>query len=138
MENKNHKVCVDTDILIDLLRNVPHVVNSFKKLENKNAEFSTTAINSFELYYGAYKTKKKERNIQSVKELLGRLTLLKIDMEVSEKAGEIAVELEKKGHPIEFRDILIGCAALVNGFSMFTQNIEHFKRIPYLNIIKGP
>jgi len=136
MENEDLRVCIDTDILIDLLRNIGYAVNSFKELENKNAELSTTAINSFELYYGAYKTEKKEKNLQSIKELLDRLNILKIDVEVSEKAGEMAVELEKKGQPIGFRDIFIGCVALVNGFTIFTRNVEHFKRIPRLNIMQ--
>ena len=136
MENKDLRVCIDTNVLIDLLRNIDYASDSFEKLESTNAELATTAINSFELYYGAYKTQKKEKNIQSVKELLDRLNIIKSDMEVSEKAGEIAVKLEKKGQPIGFRDIIIGCAALINDYTMFTRNIEHFKRIPYLKIMK--
>ena len=56
-------ICIDTDILIDHLRNRREAVEEIERLEMEGFQLSTTVINSFELYYGAYKTKKKEKNV---------------------------------------------------------------------------
>jgi len=67
-------LCLDTDILIDLLRGESKTVEEIKQLEDK-FELVTTAINLFELYYGAYKTG-RERNIEAVKEVARRVEVL--------------------------------------------------------------
>ena len=58
MENK---ICIDTDILVDFLRNEEKAVEFIKEHEERN-ELATTHINLFELYYGAYKSNKKTEN----------------------------------------------------------------------------
>ena len=60
---------VDTDILIDLLREKDYAVRLIKELEEE-AELATTAITVFELYRGAYKSQHQEKNLASVKGLL--------------------------------------------------------------------
>jgi len=59
-------IVVDTDILIDLLREKEYALLKIEELE-KNQELATTDINAFELYFGAYNSSKKERNIISTK-----------------------------------------------------------------------
>ena len=48
------KVVVDSDVLIDLLRNEPGTTALIKSLETTH-ELGATDINAFELYWGAYK-----------------------------------------------------------------------------------
>ncbi len=52
-------IVVDSNVLIDLLREKEYAVNKIKELE-KNEELATTDINAFELYFGAYNSKQKE------------------------------------------------------------------------------
>ena len=94
----------------------------------------TTVINSFELYYGAYKTKKRYTDLSAVKDLLKRLVILQMGEEASEVAGEILGDLESKGQIIDFRDALIAGIAIVNGATLFTGNINHFNRIERVKI----
>jgi len=51
------KTIIDTDILIDLLRNKKEAVAFVSGLEQKKIELATTVINAFELHYGAHKSR---------------------------------------------------------------------------------
>jgi len=66
---------VDTDILIDLLRKKDYAVLLIEKLEEETY-LTTSAINAFELYRGAYKSQNQEKNLASVKGLLNSLFIL--------------------------------------------------------------
>ena len=128
------KVILDTSIMVDFTRNKEHAVSLVKELSEKH-EVCTTDINVFELYYGAFKSAKKEENIKSITSLLNRIEILNLSHESIKKAAEILVNLEKKGEQIDFRDLLIGTIALVNNNSIKTNNIKHFERIEGLNVI---
>lgn len=130
MENK---ICLDTDFLVNFLRNK----EAEKKfiLENESSVLlATTFINIFELYYGAYKSN-KEKNILQVEELHSRLKVLNLSKAGMKEAGEVLAELEKKGEKIDFRDLLIGCTARSEGYCVKTLNVKHFSKIKNLKIM---
>lgn len=131
MENK---ICLDTDFLVNFLRNSKEEAEFIKKNETEN-ELATTYINLFELYYGAYKSQETENNLKAISLLLSRLNVLNLSEDSAKKAGEILVKLEKEGKTIEFRDIFVGTIALINNYSIKTSNIKHFNRIEGLNIL---
>ncbi len=129
------KVCIDTDVLIGVLRGREPAVGRVKELEKGGAILSTTSVNMFELYYGVLKSKKVERNLNAVRKLLERFVALDFIGGVAEKAGEVLVELEAKGRTIDSRDLFVGATALVNGYALLTENVEHFKRIDGLKLL---
>ena len=135
---ENTRVAIDTDILIDLLRNVTKVVDSISEMERKGYMLATTIINAFELFHGAYKSKKREKNLASTKTLLKRLINLKMGLASAQNAGRIYAELEREGQLIGLRDVMIGAIALTKGYSLATRNIEHFQEISGLNLIPIP
>ena len=128
------KICLDTDFLVNFLRNKPEEVEFITKYE-QNVLLATTIVNIFELYYGAYKSG-FTGNVLNVEELQHRLKILTLSKEVARKAGQILAGLEKRGEPVDFRDLLIGCAAQTEGFCMKTYNKKHFQRIPELILHK--
>ena len=127
---------VDTDILIDLLRKKDYAVSLIKKIEDE-IELATSAINVFELYRGAYKSRNQEKNLASVKGLLNSLRMLNTDEDSMEIAGKIIAGLERDGNMMDIRDLLIASIALVNGFGVLTNNIRHFNKIKHLKVISG-
>jgi tRNA(fMet)-specific endonuclease VapC len=129
------KAIIDTDILIDFLRNKRETVAFVGGLEEKRVLLSTTVVNAFELYYGAHKSRNPEKNLQATKKLMSRLILLPLTPKSAQKAGHIYAELETKGQSIGLRDTLIGAIALTREFSIATHNIEHFRKIKDLRII---
>lgn len=131
------RVIIDTDILVDLLRNVEKIVNFLAGMEEKKITLSTTLINAFELYYGAYKSKRREENVPATRKLLNRLIVLTLSSRSTETAGRVYAELEERGQPIGLRDALIGAISLTRGYPIITRNV-HFRRIPSLTVIPAP
>ncbi|MEM2904475.1 MAG: type II toxin-antitoxin system VapC family toxin [Candidatus Bathyarchaeia archaeon] len=129
---------IDTDILIDLLRNVESVVDFIREMENRGTHLSTTIINAFELYHGAYKSRRREENLSATRKLLGRLTLLTMGSKSAQTAARIYAELEAAGQPIGLRDVFIGAITLTRGYTLVTRNIEHLKRVPGLSVTPAP
>lgn len=126
---------IDTDILIDLLRNAKETVTFISKIEENETPLSTTVINAFELYYGAHKSKQQKQNLKATRKLLNRLILLPLEPTSAETAGHIYAELETKGQPIGLRDSLIGAITLSNGFRIATKNVKHLQKITGLTVI---
>ncbi|MBS7637718.1 type II toxin-antitoxin system VapC family toxin [Candidatus Bathyarchaeota archaeon] len=136
METVGDRVIIDTDILVDILRGVEESIGLVAELERRGCILSTTIINALELYYGAYKSKRKQRNIEAARRLLGRMIILGMGLRSAEKAGKIQAELEARGEPIGMRDSMIGAIALTRRYRLATKNIEHFQRIEGLTLIK--
>lgn len=128
------EIVVDTDVLIDLLREKEDAVEKIKELE-KNKGLATTDINAFELYFGAYNSKKKDKNLSSTKGLLKNLTLLHTTEEAMETGGRIYSNIKAKGKSIEIRDVLIAAITLQKGFSLLTRNRDHFEKIEELVLV---
>ncbi|MEM3750070.1 MAG: type II toxin-antitoxin system VapC family toxin [Candidatus Jordarchaeales archaeon] len=129
------KVCLDSDVLISYLRGKSAAVDDVRRLEEEAVTLSTTSINAFEVFYGAYKSGRR-MNVESASRLMERLVILHFDREAAEAAGRILAQLEAKGELVEFRDVLIGATCLVNGYTIATWNAKHFRRIPGLKIIE--
>ena len=132
------RTVIDTDILIDLLRNVKKVVGFLAEIEERGNLLSTTVINAFELYHGAHKSREREHNLLATRKLLNRLILLPLGLRSAETAGRIYAELETKGQPIGLRDALIGAITLTKGYTIITRNVEHFQKITGLTVITAP
>ncbi len=127
-------IVVDTDVLIDLLREKDDAVKKIRELE-KNEELATTDINVFELYFGAYNSNKKDKNLSSTRGLLKNLTLLHTTEEAMETGGRIYSDMKAKGKSIDIRDVLIAAITLQNGASLLTRNREHFERMEELVLV---
>ncbi len=125
------KICLDSDFLIDFLRNKKETVEWLKEYEKK-VDLATTIINAFEIYHGEFKIK---NNAVHIDNLLKNLNVLNLSIEIVKKAGEIATNLEKEGNIIEFRDILIAATVISNNYSLKTNNKKHFERIKGLRIV---
>ncbi len=129
------RTIIDTDILIDFLRNEKETVEFVFNLEQEKTRMFTTVINAFELYYGAHKSKRCEHNLQATKNLLDRLFILPLTQRSAQEACHIYAELEARGQIIGLRDTFIAAIALTKGFSVATRNSVHFKKIKGLTII---
>ncbi|RLE63528.1 MAG: hypothetical protein DRJ38_07350 [Thermoprotei archaeon] len=124
---------LDTSVLVDLLRGDEKVVEKIKKCEKEREDLKTTSITAFELYYGAYKSSKREENIDLVSKLLKSMEVLGFDLEASRIAGSLLADLTKKGGPLEMRDLFIAAIALKTGDKIATRD-KDFLRIEKLKI----
>lgn len=126
-------VCLDSDVLIDFLRNKKEAVEWVKENESSK-NLATTIINVFELYAGVYKSKNQQNNLAVLDSLIERLKILPFSLKSAQEAARQNASLEKKGQIIDKRDLFIGSIALTEGASLKTNNKKHFSRIERLKI----
>jgi len=130
------KICLDTDFLVALLRGSPEAARKAEELDSLEAEISTTSMNALEIYLGAFRSKRSVENVKQADDLLSSIGVLPLTLESSRKSSEILSELMRRGEPIGLRDAIIAGTALVNGYTLLTRNVEHFKRVTGLSVEK--
>ena len=129
-------VCLDTDFLVSLLRGDADARSRAEKMDLEDVNKTTTPINAFELFLGAYLSERRDVNLIVVRELLSNLELLEFDLRSCEKAGSIAAGLGRRGEPIGVRDSMIAGVASRFEETLLTRNMEHFSRVKELRIGK--
>ena len=132
MENT---VIVDSDILIDFLRKKQEIVEWINENKNK-IRFTTTVINAFELYTGAYKSLNSDKKIKELDDFLETIEIFEFKTNYAKEAGKQRSKLEREGLTIDIRDLLIGVIALTKRIPLKTNNKKHFERIEGLRLVK--
>jgi tRNA(fMet)-specific endonuclease VapC len=95
-------------------------------------DVGVSAVVMHELYYGAFKSERRDRNLALVDAL--RFEVLPLDTEDARHAGEVRAMLAARGTPIGAYDILIAGQALARGLTLVTRNLREFERIPELSL----
>jgi len=133
MENR---ICLDTNILVDILRGNLEILNLIGKIEKENI-LATTYINLFELNYGAATSINKKINFKEIEKVISTIELLNLSEGSVKLAGIILADLKNNGKIIDFKDLLIASIAIVNNFKLLTKNKKHFENIPGLKLYNG-
>ena len=123
-------VFLDSDILIDFLRNDSKTIQKIKELSTRES-LSITSINSFEIFKGLRNSK---LNSQNIGEFLSNFNVIGFDFLASKKAAEIFNELKSKGEILELPDVMIASIVISNNDTLITGNVDHFNRIKELKI----
>jgi tRNA(fMet)-specific endonuclease VapC len=127
------KYILDTNVCIGLLKGKSSFLRT--KIENISTDhIIIPAIVRFELYYGAYKSSRREETLQKLNEFLTSFETIELDNHIAETAGKIRADIEKKGTTIGPYDLLIGASAIYTGYVLVTHNTKEFSRIPDLMI----
>jgi tRNA(fMet)-specific endonuclease VapC len=95
------------------------------------ADVGVSAVVMHELYYGAFKSKRREHNLALVD--AQRFEVLPLDTEDARHAGEIHAWLATHGTPIGAYDILIARQARARGLTLVTRNLCEFERVAGLS-----
>jgi len=119
---------LDTDFLIPLLRKDPTVVALLQALAEEGQSIFITHVNLWELYQGAFKSKKVEENLREVEDLIQNYEILSFSQASDKRFGELIGKLEKEGTPIGVLDTLIASIALEHNTYVVTRNVEHFAK----------
>lgn len=123
--------CLDTDTVIEYLRNNPIVSHKVDSLSN---QICITPITALELSYGAYRSSQVERRVKEVKELLGKFKVLEMTLPVYEEFGRLKAMLTEKGEVLDNFDLTIASLCKVNNCILVTNNLKHFSRIMGLKL----
>jgi predicted nucleic acid-binding protein len=127
--------CLDTDIMVALLRGEEKAINKIAALEFVEP-LSTTPVNATELFKGAFRSKFAQDNVSNVQKLLGNLRILDYNLESSKLSGRIIENLRKNGKTLDDFDAIIAAIVVTHNESLVTRNVKHFQRVPGLKVIK--
>lgn len=94
-------------------------------------DIGVSAVVIHELYYGAFKSQRVEKNVARVDAL--QFPVLEFDQEDARQAGGRA-HLASKGTPIGPYDVLIAGQAKARKLTLVTHNTTEFQRVPGLKV----
>ena len=122
---------LDANAVIGLLNDAASGLAQRARRE-KPADIAISAIVAHELFYGAFKSRRAERNVALADAL--RFAVIEFDKEDARQAGKIRALLAAKGTPIGPYDVLIAGQALARNMVLITENTDEFERIPGLRL----
>jgi len=120
---------LDTNIIIALLVSDKSVKEHLISIE----EVFLPSIAIGELYYGAYRSSRRDENIKRIDKLVKGNTILVCNARIAQEYGLIKSRLSEKGRPIPENDIWIAALASSNNLIVVTRD-EHFKHVEGLQI----
>ena len=123
---------LDTNTCIQYLNGRNSLVVNKLKSQKPN-DIVLCDIVKLELYYGAYKSARKDKNLQVLNEFFQEFHSLSFDDQAAKKAGEIRAKLAALGTPIGPYDLQIAAIALVYSLILVTHNIDEFSRVEGLS-----
>jgi tRNA(fMet)-specific endonuclease VapC len=127
-------ICLDTNAVISALnQRTSPVLTRIEEAIASGAALAISSIVLFELWYGAAKSARPERNTQRIVDFLtGPIEVLPFEPADAEEAGDIRAALERAGTPIGPYDILVAAQARRRDALLVTANAREFARVPRL------
>jgi len=127
-------VCLDTSFIIALMRRDERALVKLEEYTASETRLTTTPITACELFEGAYKSTKRDKELQKVKMILSFLEVLNFSVEASERYGKLMASEGLHGAPIGDFDAMIASLALAHGEEIVTSNRKHFERVEGLHV----
>ena len=87
-----------------------------------------------ELYYGAYKSSRRESNLALLERLFDQFDCLPFDDQAAEAYGRVRAQLASQGTPIGPNDLMIAAIAVANDLTLVTHNTREFGRVEGLRV----
>lgn len=126
MEKLDQKICLDTDVVISILKGD----DRFHYLLDKalGHEVFVSVVTLFELFL-------RDTNLKDIEEFRKRVEILGFDEPASRKASAIYKSLKKKGMLVGTSDIFIAAICVENNCKLATFNKKDFENINDLKLI---
>jgi len=132
-------VFIDSDLIIKYMQKKRASINLKAKtfLEDlwmSEEIISITSYNYAELIRGAYLSSNVNQNLQKVKDICSKFQIIYSNYESLQLYAQISASLRLKGEIIGDIDQLIASIVITSKDRLITHNLEHFRRIPSLQI----
>jgi tRNA(fMet)-specific endonuclease VapC len=120
---------LDSNVCIRLLNESASSNMARKLAELTPDDIRLCSVVKSELYYGAYKSTRRERNLANLNRFFSQFISLPFDDNAASIAGQVRAQLDVTGTPIGSNDLLIAAIALSNDLTLVTHNTREFGRI---------
>ena len=135
MENVENAICLDTGIVIDILRRKEKTVQWLNDIEREKS-IALTLITLFEIYRGVYRSERIAEELEAFEYLKRQLLILPLTEEHMREAARESIRLQKAGKEVDIRDLLIGVCAREEGCTLKTNNRKYFMDIRGLRLLE--
>ena len=115
------RLVLDTNIVIDLLKKVPTIVERFLALLEAQTTFLISPIVVAEVYAGAFK--REHKDIEALFDLCQRVSL---DSDTGRLAGLYANQYAKAFQGIALEDYVLAATARAHRCPLWTHNRKHY------------
>ncbi len=124
---------LDTNICIYVLKRSP--IEVYRKfVEHANKDVCISVITLAELQHGVFKSDRIEKNAENLEKLMRIISVLPFENSCAKEYGKICAHLQKSGTPIGIMDMLIAAHAKALDYTLVTNNVREFERVPGLKI----
>ncbi|MFZ3091497.1 MAG: type II toxin-antitoxin system VapC family toxin [Nitrospirota bacterium] len=123
------RVIIDTDILIDIGRNVAKAVSFLDKIEKEFAPI-ISVVTQMELIVGC----RNKKELTALDKFIGRFNIESMDESIGGKAVEL-LHKYRLSHGLLIADALIAATAIIKGASLATKNQSDYRFIDELEMI---
>lgn len=120
--------CLDTNIIIEILRNNLDLVDKVERISGSGGIFITT-ITLCELYKGAYLSSKRDFDIRLIEDFLSEVDVVGFDIDACKEFGQLYVNLKNLGGMVPEADLMIAAIAKSNELVLITRDKKHFEKI---------
>lgn len=135
MESGARRVILDTCFLEDVAREDPAALERATALQADGVPERLSAMTLYELYWGVGYVDTPATERDAVDAVLETKEVYHITPEIARKAGRIAGHLASEGQSLgDPGDELIGATGVVHDEPVLTRSVEHFERIPGLEV----
>jgi tRNA(fMet)-specific endonuclease VapC len=125
------RVIADTDALVDFIEGAGAAAQVDELLAKGN--LATTAVNVYELFRGC----ESDDERSELRLALRGVRVYPVNDPAAKRAAEVDRELARRGAGIGERDTLIAGVALATRLPLLTGNVDHFRRIAGLRVLKA-
>lgn len=126
---------LDTSFVEDLARERDDALAAADALRREGVPERLSVMTLYELYWGVGYVDTPTEERDRIDAVLESKEIYPVTPEVARKAGRIAGRLSSDGRPInDAGDELIGATGVVHDEPVLTRNVDHFERIPGLEV----
>ena len=121
-------ILLDTNILIEVLKNSKNMIDFLNRLDN---DFSISSITMMELYFGAL----NKEEVKKLEKFFYKFDIVDIDEKISKKAVEL-IKKYAKSHNLNIPNALIAATAIEKDYRLFTLNLKDFRYIKNIKLLE--
>jgi predicted nucleic acid-binding protein len=123
---------VDTDILIDVGRNVNEAVNCLQQIEQKFS-VAVSSVTQMELIIGC----RNKDELHSLEHFIERFYIIRLDEQISDTAIDLLKQY-RLSHGLLIADALIAASAIISDLPFVTKNQSDYRFIDNLQLLPYP
>ena len=123
----------DTNVWIKLLNPGDSPVKD-RFIVTRPDDIRLCSVVKAELYFGAYKSARKEENLTVIENLFKGFVSFSFGDRAAKIYGDLRARLSAQGAMIGPNDLMIAAIAIANKSILITHNVKEFKRIAGLEI----